>query len=251
MLLIRFVPRMQIKDKGLLGLNFHHCSGQRWFKSESKGPFSFLARLRQKQSPTRNARRWVRFEVEKPGLSAQLFREESRPDSSESCPKRAPELPPRLQMVKGGRGVASEAQSKPIIPAMGFREVRIIGEKVGKLMLTNSIHFFKEVFMFKLVFATMLFVVVGCASPTAVKSSDTANLTIKMGCYKSVTVCPDVVNHDTDIIITHDTALSFKKGIPVYIIWIYDLKNDIMDRSDYFVVEHDTIFDYSSPLNPN
>ena len=83
-------------------------------------------------------------------------------------------------MVKGGRGVASEAQSKPIIPAMGFREVRIIGEKVGKLMLTNSIHFFKEVFMFKLVFATMLFVVVGCASPTAVKSSAVIPVTISV-----------------------------------------------------------------------
>ena len=42
---------MQIKDKGLLGLNSHHCSRQRWLESEPKRPFSLVDRFERDREP--------------------------------------------------------------------------------------------------------------------------------------------------------------------------------------------------------
>jgi hypothetical protein len=105
----------------------------------------------------------------------------------------------------------------------------------------------------KIVFAVFMIVVfIGCSNPVATDPSKTATVTVKMGCYYQGFICTDLVNHRFDgIEFCHDTSFVLPKGNEVYLYFIYNPISFMLDRSVNFIVNHDTTFNYSSPLNPN
>ena len=89
-----------------------------------------------------------------------------------------------------------------------------------------------------------------CSSPVAVKQSETTTVTVKMGCYYQGFVCTNLYKTD-GIEICHDTVFTVPKGNEVYISFIYNAKSYMLDRQCDFICEHDTSFDYQTPLSYN
>ena len=100
--------------------------------------------------------------------------------------------------------------------------------------------------LFAVVAVVLAVMCASCSSPVAVKQSETATVTVKMGCYKTATICPDIIAESKVFVVSLDTILEIEKGKFMFIIWDYDTANGSSPREDNFRVEHDTTFNYSN-----
>jgi hypothetical protein len=104
--------------------------------------------------------------------------------------------------------------------------------------------------LFGVVAVVLAVVCSSCSSPVAVKTSDTATITVKMGCYYQGFLCTNLYKTD-GVSICHDTTVIVPKGNEIYLSFIYSSKSYMLDRQVDFICEHDTTFDYQTPLSYN